>query len=263
MFFVLSKTAAFLLMPSNLLLLLCAAGLVLMVTRFRRTGIGLAAISFVALLLAGFLPLGTILIHQLEARFPQWQPSRGAPDGIIILGGAISPNLSRVYGETVVNGHAGRILAIGKLARAYPNARIVYSGGDASLTASGAAETSALPSLLDSLGLPRDRVIMEGRSRNTEENAVFTKELVKPKPGERWLVVTSAWHMPRAIGCFRRIGFAVEAYPVSWRTGKQVSLRPSVVFGYGLAATDFAAHEWIGLVAYWITGRTSELLPGS
>lgn len=263
MFFVLSKTAAFLLMPSNLLLLLGAIGVVLMATRFRRTGIGLASASFVLLAVAGFSSLGALLLHELEVRFPPWDASRGAPDGIVILGGAISPNLSRIYGDTVVNGHAGRILAIGKLARAYPNARIVYSGGDANLSAGGEAETSALPPLLDSLGVPRDRVIMEGRSRNTEENAVFTKDLVKPKPGERWLVVTSAWHMPRAIGCFRRIGFAVEAYPVSWRTGKQVSLGPSVVFGYGLAATDFAAHEWIGLVAYWITGRTNELLPRS
>jgi uncharacterized SAM-binding protein YcdF (DUF218 family) len=103
---------------------------------------------------------------------------------------------------------------------------------------------------------------LELRSRNTEENAAFTKELVKPKAGERWLLVTSAEHMPRAVGCFRQAGFPVEAYPVSWHTRKQVSLRPGPVFSYGLARLDIATHEWIGLLTYWLTGRTSELLPG-
>ena len=136
----------------------------------------------------------------------------------MVLGGAISPGLSREYGETVVGGDAGRVIAIAKLARAYPNARIVYSGGDASLLANGLPEAKFLYPLLDSFGVPRERVMLESRSRNTAENAAFTKELVKPKPGERWLLVTSAQHMPRAVGCFRRIGFAVEAYPVAWHT---------------------------------------------
>ena len=123
-------------------------------------------------------------------------------------------------------------------------------------------EANFLYPLLDSFGVARERVVLESRSRNTAENAAFTKELMKPKPGERWLLVTSAQHMPRAVGCFRRVGFAVEAYPVAWHTGMRISLRPSDAMGGGLARTDFAIHEWIGLIAYWLTGRTSELLPG-
>jgi uncharacterized SAM-binding protein YcdF (DUF218 family) len=111
------------------------------------------------------------------------------------------------------------------------------------------------------LGIPRERVILEPRSRNTAENATFTKELVKPKPGERWLLVTSAQHMPRAIGCFRRVGFPMEAYPVGWRTGRHADLGVPMLFGDALARFDSAAHEWIGLFFYWITGRTSEFLP--
>ncbi len=110
--------------------------------------------------------------------------------------------------------------------------------------------------------MPRARVVLERRSRNTAENAAFSKDIARPKLGERWLLVTSAVHMPRAIGCFRRAGFAVEAYPVDWRTGASVAFTPSRSFAAGLQRTDFAAHEWLGLLAYWASGRTSELLPG-
>jgi uncharacterized SAM-binding protein YcdF (DUF218 family) len=262
MFFILSKTAAFLLLPSNLLIALGLTGVVLMATRYSRAGKRLAVTSLVLMALLAFAPLGPFLGRALETRFPPWDPSRGAPDGIIVLGGAISPELSRQYGDIVLNSDAGRVTIIPKLARDYPNARIVYSGGDATLRADGLPEGNFLYPLLDRFGVPRERVALELRSRNTEENAVYTKELVKPKAGERWLLVTSAQHMPRAIGCFRQAGFPVEAYPVSWHTRQRVNLWPGVVFGGGLGRLDFVTHEWIGLFVYWLTGRTSELLPG-
>ena len=262
MFFVLSKTIAFLLMPSNLLVILCALGLLLMATRWRRMGRWLAGGSVVLLLAAGYLPVARYLLNTLEERFPRWDASRGAPDGIVILGGAIHGVPGRPEDEPSLTGDGSRVLAIGRLARAYPDARIIYSSGDASLLANSRPEADFVPPLLDAMGVPRERVVLEPRSRNTEENAIFSKALAQPKPGERWLVVTSAWHMPRAVGCFRRVGFDVEAYPVGWRTPPDGGLWPLGVFGRGLAATDFAAHEWVGLVAYWLTGRTSALLPG-
>ena len=262
MFFILSKTAAFLLLPSNFIITIGLLGVLLLATRFKRAGRRIATTSLVLLALLGFSPLGLMLASALESRFPPWDPSRGPPDGIVVLGGAIAPVLSRDYGETMVNGDAGRVIAIAKLARAYPNARIVYSGGDASIFANEPAEANYLYPLLDSFGVPRTRVMLEPRSRNTEENARFSKELANPKPGERWLLVTSAQHMPRAIGCFRRAGFPVEAYPVAWHTPLKVSLAPSTVFGGGLGRLDFVTHEWLGLFSYWVTGRTSEFLPG-
>jgi len=261
MFFVLSKTVALLFLPSNFLFAIGLIGLVLLATRWRRAGQRLMVASFVLLALAGFLPVGNILIHALESRFPPWDPSRGAPDGIVVLGGAISPNLSRAYGVTQLNGNAERVTVIPKLAREYPNARIVFSGGDGSLLANEGREADYFYPLIETFGVPRDRVTLESRSRNTYENAVFTKELVKPKPGEHWLLVTSAEHMPRAIGCFRRAGFPVEAYPVDWHRPPHVSLLPTAKFAAGLNALDHAVHEWTGLVAYWLAGRTSAFFP--
>ena len=262
MFFILSKTATYLLQPSNLLIVLGLAGLALTATRWRRAGKGLALFCLVLLLAAGILPVGTLLLGPLESRFPPWDAARGAPDGIVVLGGGIGADISRDRGEPVVNSSAARVIALAKLARQFPSARVVYSGGSADLLPNGAKEADVLGPLLDDFGVPRARVTLESRSRNTAENAVFSKALADPKPGERWLLVTSASHMPRAIGCFRRAGFAVEAYPVDWRTYRHPRFYPSLSPVDGLQRTDFAVHEWLGLLTYWATGRTSALLPG-
>ena len=266
MFFVLSKTVAALLIPSNFLVLLGLAGALLLLTRCKRAGRRMMAASLVLLAIAGFTPVGMLLAHVLENRFPPWNPARGAPDGIVVLGGAIDPDLSQARGMPQLNEAAERVTVVAELARAYPKARIVYSSGNAALFPQAPPEADYVLPLWRSFGIARDRVTLETRSRNTAENAAFTKALVKPKPGERWLLVTSAMHMPRAIGCFRRVGFPIEAYPVDWTTYPRLSLAhllPQPELSRNLRELDVAAHEWIGLVAYWLTGRTSSLLPGS
>jgi uncharacterized SAM-binding protein YcdF (DUF218 family) len=261
MFFLLSKSVAFLLLPSNILIGLALAGVLLAAAGKRRLGASMALMSIILLAAIGWWPSGNFLTHTLESRFPAWATGRGGPDGIVILGGAINSRLSRDFDEPVIGAGGDRIVAMAKLARAYPNARIVYSGGDPSLFGNQPPETDFVYRLLDGLGIPRDRVSLEPRSRNTAENAAFTVELVKPKPGDRWILVTSAQHMPRAVGCFRRVGFPVEAYPVGWRTDRHANLGTPMAFGEALARFDSAAYEWIGLVVYWMTGKTSEFLP--
>ena len=261
MFFILSKTVSLLLVPSNLLLLIGLAGLALLLTRWRRLGRVMAAASLLLFLVCGLLPVGSFLGHVLESRFPVWDPARGPPDGIIVLGSGINAALSMARHQIVLNESAERATVIAKLARDYPKARIIYSSGNASLFG-GPAEADFAIRLLESFGVPAARVTLERRSRNTFENAEFSKALAKPMPGERWLLVTSAQHMPRAIGCFRKVGFPVEAYPVDWHTFPRWRFAVSDGFANGLARTDAAVHEWLGLVVYWLTGRTSELLPG-
>jgi uncharacterized SAM-binding protein YcdF (DUF218 family) len=261
MFFVLSKTVGFLLLPSNFLLFIALAGVVVLATRWKRAGLRMVIGAVVVLAMAGLLPIGTFLIHGLESRFPKWDASSGAPNGIIVLRNAISPKLSSAFGEPVFGGSGSRMLAMAKLARAYPNARIVYSGGDASLFGSGIRETDFVYPVLESLGIARERVQLETQSRNTAENAAFTKLMMKPKPGERWLLVTSARHMPRAIGCFRKADFHVEAYPVGWRAAGALDSQWERGVADGLERLDAAAYEWIGLLAYRLSGRTAELFP--
>lgn len=262
MFFVLSKTVALLLLPSNFLLLLGLSGLALLWTGRRRLGRCCVGASVVLFLAIGFLPVGYLLGYALESRFPPWDPGRGPPDGIVVLGGALDPSLSKARGTPVLGGAATRLTVLAQLARDYPNARILFTSGDASLLGNQPKEADYVLPLLASFGLPRARIMLENRARNTYENAVFAKAMAEPKPGERWLLVTSAQHMPRAVGIFRHVGFAVEPYPVDWRTKPRLRFPLSDTFSTGLARTDDAVHEWEGLVAYRLAGRTDTLLPG-
>ncbi|MCW5691501.1 MAG: YdcF family protein [Pseudolabrys sp.] len=265
MFFILSKTVTVLLLPTSLMLLAGIAGIVLAMTRWRRAGIRLMMVSIVLLAIGGVSPLGTLLTQSLESRFPPWEktdgPARGAPAGIVVLGGGISSGLSRQIGTSMVSADGGRIVALAHLARRYPNARIVYAGGDASLSGNRPPETDYLGPLLDDFGIPRSRVDLETRSRNTAENAAFAKAIANPKPGERWLLVTSAQHMPRAVGCFRAVGFPVEAYPAAWRADPEPPTVPSLAIGRSLERLDSASREWLGLIVYRLTGKIPALFP--
>jgi uncharacterized SAM-binding protein YcdF (DUF218 family) len=262
MFFPLSKIFGFFAIPSNLVVSIGMLGLLLLPTRFARAGRALAFASLIVLAILGLSPAGNALIIPLEERFPRWDATRGAPDGIIVLGGAISPDISAARDEVALNEAAERLTVVAELARRYPNARIVFSGGSGALIYDEGAEAPLALRLLESLGIPRTRITLEGRSRNTVENAVLSKAIAQPKPGERWLLVTSAHHLPRAVGVFRKAGFPVEAYPVDWRTrGAEDALRPFASVGDGLRRSDTAVREWVGLAVYWLTGRSSELFP--
>ena len=98
-------------------------------------------------------------------------------------------------------------------------------------------------------GLPADRVIIEPAAQNTFENAQFTAPLLGEAGSARWVLVTSASHMPRAIGCFRKANVAIEAWPVE-----------DVSYGWRDRLST-AMHEWLGMLAYRLRGRTDALFP--
>ena len=263
MFFALSKTVGFMLLPSNFLIGLGLLGAILLLTRFTRLGRTLMIVALVLLAICAYSPLGNFLLYPLEQRFPKWDNSRGEPDGIIVLGGPLDADLSVAHGVPVISGAADRLIGAATLAHRYPNARLVYTGGNSNLISNDAREADYATALFQGLGIPKSRLIMERQSRNTRENAEFSKEIVKPKPGERWLLVTSAYHMPRAIGLFRKAGFAVEAYPLDWKIGTSEDLfKYYVVANDGLQLVDTGVREWLGLIAYRVAGATDTLLPG-
>lgn len=263
MFFVLSKTLGILMLPTDFLIFVGIAGAILLGTRFARLGRRLMVVSLLSFAICGFSPLGSWLLFPLESRFPAWDAARGAPDGIVVLGGSIDADVSAARGVAVVRGAADRIVAAAALARQYPDARVVFTGGSSNLIENDPREADYAAEIFERLGVRRERLTIERRSRNTEENAEFTKAIAAPKNGERWLLVTSAYHMPRSVGLFRKAGFAVEPYPVDWRVGSRADLlRFSAIAIEGLQRTGLAVHEWIGLLAYRLTGKTSQLLPG-
>ena len=263
MFFILSKVLGFFALPSNLLITIGLVGIALLLTRSRRLASWLVVTSLVLLVLFGLSPLGNALMLPLEERFPPWDASHGAPDGVIVLGGVIAEDVSAARGAVALNESAERVTVAAELARRYPKLRIIFSGGTNALLFDKGAEAGFAVRQLEALGVPHERITAEEQSRNTVENAVFSRLIANPRPGQRWLLLTSAFHMPRAIAVFRAAGFPVEAYPVDWRTtGPMDLVRPYPSVSEGLRRTDVAVREWIGLLLYRLTGKTAELFPG-
>ena len=124
----------------------------------------------------------------------------------------------------------------------------------------GHSEAEATRDLLLELGVAPGRIELETHSRNTYENARFAAEIAHPRPGETWLLATSAFHMPRAMGCFRAAGFPVIAFPSDYR---YVGLTfPRLDLFDGLSELKYALHEYTGLIAYRLSGKTQDFLPG-
>jgi uncharacterized SAM-binding protein YcdF (DUF218 family) len=262
MFFIASKIFWLVAEPFSLAIIIGVVGVVLLFTRFARVGRALMAGAIVALAIGLLTPLGAALLRPLEDRFPLPPADTPAPVGIIVLGGALDPEKGEARGEVSLNADAARLTTGVELARRYPTARLIYTGGSAGFPHEGPAEAIGARQFWLSLGVPADRMVFEAKSRNTWENALFTRDLVKPKPGETWILVTSAWHMPRAVGIFRRLGFDVIPYRVAFRTfGDDRDFLSLASVSERVFMLDFGIREWIGLLAYWLTGKTAALFP--
>jgi uncharacterized SAM-binding protein YcdF (DUF218 family) len=264
--FSVSKLVWSFLVPSHFLLLSVCVCIVALKTRFARQAYALLVVSIVFLCLIAFSPLAYWVLKPLEDRFPVPQ-IEGSVDGIIILGGAVG--LSR--DQVKLSAQGARMSSGVALARRYPHAKLVFTGGDGALLSTGErwTEADAARQFFDDVGMEeagknQGRIIYENKSRNTYENALFSFQRVKPQPIERWVLVTSAFHMPRAVGVFRRIGWEVIPYPVDFETDDTTQrLRLTRDASGTLKRFDVTLKEWVGLFAYWLNGYTSEIYPAA
>lgn len=258
-----SRVLFFIVQPSHLAMLLSGFGLGLLLFRAKgaRLGKGLATLGFALLLVLGFSPIGHMLLLPLEERFPP-SPMPAEIAGIVMLGGFEDPDVSRARGALMLNESAERLTETVLLARQRPEAKVVFTGGAADILLPGQSAAPAVASFLEGAGIASERIVLEGDSRNTYDNAIFLRDVLAPRPGDRWLLVTSAWHMPRAVGAFRQAGLEVVPWPADYRTrGAEDLGRPFDTMTEGLRRTDMAVREWIGLVAYWLLGRSDVLFP--
>lgn len=267
MFYLLSKIGFFLVQPSTLAAALLAIGilgsLVRPAARRWRT-VSLAGLA--CLVLFGFSPLANIVILPLEQRFakPDLAAIGDKVAGIVVLGGFEEGWVSASRGELGLNEAAERLTETRRLASLLPAAKVVFTGGAGGLVLADRSAAREVGDWLAAAGVARERIVLEDVSRTTWENATLTHRLLRPRPGQSYLLVTSAHHMPRAIGVFRKAGFDVIAYPVDFRTNDWGdALRPFENLGDGLRRLDRATKEWIGLVAYRLSGRSSALFPAS
>lgn len=255
-FFIASKLIWAAMRPDSLLMLALLASW-LMLRHSPATARAMLGLTLLTMAIIALWPVQTLLLAPLEDRYPQpTLPDQVA--GIIVLGGAELPDLTVARDQVHLNAAAERMTETMALALRHPSAAVIFTGGNGNLRG-GAAGAEAARRLFTDLGLPPDRLMLESASRNTSENATMTLRLLQPKPGQRWLLVTSAFHMPRAVAAFCAAGWTgLIPYPVDYRSPGD---------GVGWSFTEnadqltIALREWIGLAAYRLTGRATEPSP--
>jgi uncharacterized SAM-binding protein YcdF (DUF218 family) len=241
-FYYLSKIFWLFAQPLNLSILMLAPGLVAGFLGARRLARWTAGLAFLVLALSAWTSAGQLMLSPLEDRFPR-PPAPARVDGIVVLGGGFEGAVNKVRGGYDLNAGGDRFVG-----------ELLLDGEDDATTAAR---------LLTALGVAPERLVLESRSRNTYENAVFTRRMVSPEPGETWLLVTSAFHMPRAKALFDKAGFPTVPWPVDYRTTGREGiglLRDNPLDS--LQTTTLAIREWTGLLAYRLTGRIDSLFPG-
>jgi len=262
MFFIASKLIEDFLLPSNLIGIVAAIGILLLILRRPKAAGSFSGAAAALLLVAGVLPVGKAALLVLENRFPRPELPKEIA-GFVVLGGAVDTHISDERDVIALNEAGERITTAAVLANKYPKARVILSGGLGHLFAGRSKTESAYAGdLLLRMGIPPARIELEERSRNTCENATDSKAMAKPKPGESWILVTSASHMPRAVACFNAAGFPVVPYPVDYRTRASDLRHLPKSIAVGLGAADLAMHEWVGLASYHFLKGT-EFFPAS
>ena len=261
MFFYLSKIIWLFVNPGNLLLILLCLGVFLIYRhKYRLSRWLLTATALMALTIA-ILPIGRNLLVVLENRFPIVQVLPDKVDGIIVLGGVVNEDLTEVRGGVVGGEAIERLTFFATISKQFPNSKLVFTGGSGKVFDQDTKEGDLVVPLLKDLGIAIERVVIEKQSRNTFENALFSKRKVQPSDEETWILITSAFHMPRAVGTFRKVDWDVLPFPVDHHVKSEFDFSPTFNLIGGIGPLSLAIHEWLGLLVYWLTGKSTTFFP--
>lgn len=257
-FFVISKLVGLLILAETWLIAILILSLFARWRGWSKLANGAQTVVLAALLALTALPVGDWALDPLESRYLVNPPLDGPPDGIVILGGATESRKWRATGQVHLNDQAERVTEAAVLALRFPKARIVLSGGGATLRPIGGpvpSEAAAMAAFLTQVGIAPSRLLIEDQSRNTAGNAEFSFALAQPKPGEHWLLVTSASHMPRSMAAFERVGWTgMTAWPVDF------SIPPggrgwTWDLAQNLGFLNRAVKEYVGILGYALAAR--------
>lgn len=256
-FFIASKLIGALLRPDTWIVLALAVVVLAVVLNRRRLALWVGTITLNLLVALAILPLGDLLLQPIERSFPA-QPALDQVDGIIVLGGGEDARASAFWGQMQLNEGGERYTAALELAERFPEALLLFTGGSGALRDLASAETSEADmagQFFREQGVALGRLLLEGQSRNTAENARLSLALAAPKLGETWVLVTSAFHMPRAMRSFETAGWTgLVPWPVDYRTS-------AFMDGMGwnltrnLLVLNTAIREQVGQIAYRLSGR--------
>lgn len=264
MFFTFSKIIWFCIQPLNFISLLCTVGLCFYILGLKTISKAILIISLTLFLICGVVPLGPHLLKTLEDTYPTLQVDELPEhiDGVIVLGGMLNTPLSYNRDQPVFNKDVTRLTTFIHLKRIYPDAKFVVSGGSGSLHHQDKKPYPYIKQILQDSGLDPSSFIFETQSRNTYENYKNSFDLITPKAGQRWILITSAFHMPRSVAVFCSGKWPVIPFPVAYMTPRKI--------GFGMQSFNVlvnfqqlhvALKEWIGIVTYRLFDKTSILFP--
>ncbi len=254
-FFWISKLAWLLIAPDSFLILLVLFGTWLLWKQKLKWAKRIFTVLSLAVLIIGLFPVGEWLLYPLESKYRE-NPDLGDVDGIVVLSGAISPSRSFIWKQTILNNAAERIITSVVLSKKYPDAKLVFTGGSGSMIDKQHKHADAAKVFYQQQGLDTSKIIFESESRNTYENIILTKKLVKPKENEHWVVITTGWHMPRSMGIFCKAEWKVTPYPVDFRSKPESLFRIDWGFAGHLSNLTTGVKEWIGYISYSFTGKS-------
>lgn len=253
--FITAKLLAFLTQPLAWVMVLLALGLTLQ--RWRRTATGLRWAALLVLAVQGWQPLPDALVRQLETRHPGPGPQADLSHyaGLVVLGGALEPSYVWAgHEQPELNERAERMTAALPLLQRYPQFQLLFTGGEGEWLSQGMSEAERARIFYQHMGVAPQRLLFEAASRTTHENAVMSAALPGVDKARPWLLVTSAWHMPRALATFEKAGWNVTPYPVDYRSGQQTPwARYSLA--KGASTWHLALHEYAGLLSYQLSGK--------
>ena len=247
--------------PHRLLFLVLVAGVVLLWTQKNKTGRMLLGMVSVLLISISVFPVANLLLLPLENRFPI--PNLPANvSGILVLGGAENTRLTMARGQPVLNDSAERLTMFVSLARRFPNAKLVFAGGSGQMRGQEYKEPYTARMFFEQLGLDVSKVVFESKSRHTGESSALSYEMVKPDADEKWILIGTAYRMPRAFGVYKKTGWNIIPYPVDFRTSGKLDFAQEKFSLVAVENVSVGVREWLGLFAYWVSGQSRVLFPG-
>ncbi|MFH2091180.1 MAG: YdcF family protein [Pseudomonadota bacterium] len=262
LFFYVSKILWMIFSPDIILVMLLITGVTLLFLKSHKRAKIVLSITVFLIVTITLFPAGDWLLYPLETRFPVQKALPACVDGIIVLAGAEKIYSSVLWQQVEFNESAERMFAFLHLIKQYPTARHLFIGGTGSLNLQEYKSTQVARQLLEEQGIDPDQILFESESKNTYENAIFSFQKINPKPGEQWVLITSASHMARSVGCFNKAGWLVIPYPVDHNVHEKTLYRLTLDFSGNLKWLKYALSEWVGLGAYYLTGKTNQLFPG-
>ncbi len=245
--------------PFNLLLFFFLIGLIFLLIKKYKIALFILLINFFIIFTISFFPIGKYLTYLLEKDYHAKIELPKKIDGIMILGGATNAKLANEYNQINVNDASERLIESLRLINKFNEAKIVFSGGSGSINKTNYSHAQIAKNFYEIAKIDTTNIIFEDKSRNTFENILFTSKIVKPKSNEKWILITSAFHMKRAIFIAEKINWKFIPYAVDFKTGKKISLKPNLNLYNNFSAFQKISHEWIGLTAYFLMGRTNSI----